>query len=123
VWEQSAEEERPTWNSEDEVRGGRSKLLNEGLYNLFYSPNVIRLIKSWRMGWAGHVAHMDDIKNSYKILVGKPERKGPPERSKRRWEDDIRMDLKVIGCEQDLSAQDRDQWRFLVNTVRNVWVQ
>jgi hypothetical protein len=82
------------------------------------------MIKSRRMRWAGHVARMGE-KNAYRTLVGKPEGKRPLERPRRGWEDNIKMGLREIGWSGmywiDL-AQDRDQWRILVNTVMNLRV-
>jgi hypothetical protein len=92
-------------------------------HNLNASPNIIRVIKSRSMRWAVHVAGMCKMRNGYKILVGKPERNRPLGRLGRRWEDNIRMDLREIGWEgvdwmhPDL---DRDQWRALMNTVMNL---
>jgi hypothetical protein len=109
----------------DEVIGGWRKLHNEELHNLYCSPSIIRIIKSRRMRWAGHVARMVEKRNAYGILVGKPEGKRPLGRPRRRWENNIKMDLREIGLGVmdwiDL-AQDRDQWRALVNTVMNLWV-
>jgi hypothetical protein len=86
---------------------------------------MIRMIRSRRMRWAGHVALTGDRRNAYRILVGKPEGKRPLGRPRCRWEDNIRMDLREIGWDGmdwiDM-AQDRDQWRSLVNTVMNLWV-
>jgi hypothetical protein len=65
------------------------KLHNEELHNLYSSPNAIRIIKSRRMRWAGHVARMGEKRNSYRILVGKPEEKRPLGRPRRRWADNI----------------------------------
>jgi hypothetical protein len=83
------------------------------------------MIKSRRMRWAGHVAQMGEKRNAYRILVGKPEGKRQLRRSRRRWEDNIRMNLREIGWGGmdwiDL-AQDRDQWRVLVNVALNLWV-
>jgi hypothetical protein len=83
------------------------------------------MIKSRRMRWAGHVARMGKTRNAYRISVGKPEGKGPLGRPRRRWVDNIKMDLRETGWDGvdwiDL-AQDRDQWRALVNTVMNLWV-
>jgi hypothetical protein len=104
----------------DEVTGGWRKLYNEELHNLYSSPSIIRVIKSRRMRWAGHVARMGD-----RILVGKPEGKRPLGRPRRRWVDNIKMDHREIGWDVmdwiDL-VQDRDQWRALVNTVMNLRV-
>jgi hypothetical protein len=66
---------------------------------LYASPNITGVIKPRRMRWAGHVARMGEIKNSYSILVGKPEEKRPLGRPRRRWEDNIIMDLREIGSE------------------------
>jgi hypothetical protein len=77
------------------------------------------------MGWAGNVAWMEEKRNAYRILVGKPEGKRPLGRPRHRWVDNIKMDLREIGWDGvdriDL-AQDRDQWRAFVNTVMNLWV-
>jgi hypothetical protein len=95
----------------DEVTGGWRKLHNEELHNLYSSPSIIRMTKSRRMRWAGHVARMGEKRNAYKILVGKPEGKRPLRRPRRRWVDNIKMDLKEIGWNGmdciDL-AQDKD---------------
>jgi hypothetical protein len=72
-------------------------LHNEELHNLYSSPNIIRQIKSRRMRWARHVARMGEERNVYRVLMGKPEGKRPLGRSKRRWEDGTRMDLREIG--------------------------
>jgi hypothetical protein len=78
----------------DEVTGGWRKLLNEELHILYSLPNVIRMIKSRRMTWAGHIARMVVKRNAYRILVGKPEGKRLLGRPKRRWADNIKMNLK-----------------------------
>jgi hypothetical protein len=72
-------------------------LHNEELHNLYSSPDIIRQVKSRRMRWAGHVARMGEGRNVYRVLVGKPEGKRPLGRPRRRWEDGIGMDLRVIG--------------------------
>ena len=85
----------------------------------------MRVIKSRRMRWAGHVAHMGEERGVYRFLVGKPERKKPLERPRRRWEDNIRMDLQKVGCGYMNwigLAQDRDRWRTLVSEVMNLRV-
>jgi hypothetical protein len=66
---------------------------NEGLHYFLSSPSIIRMVKSRRMKWAGHVAHMGEKRNTYRILVGKPEGKRPLERSRRRWRDNINWNL------------------------------
>jgi len=78
------------------VAGGWIRLHNEDLHNLYASPNNIRLIKSRRLRWAGHVARMGTLRNAYSIPVGKPECKRPLGRPRHRWEDNIRMDLREI---------------------------
>jgi hypothetical protein len=80
----------------DEETGGWRKLHNEALRNLYSSPSIIRMIKSRRMRWAGHVARMGEKRNAYRILVGKTERKRPLGRPRRRWVDNIKMDLREI---------------------------
>jgi hypothetical protein len=104
---------------------GWGQLHNEELYNFYRSPSIIRIIKSGRMRWAGRAARVGEKRNAYRILVGRPEGKRALGRPIRRWEDNIRMDLREIGWGDmnwiDL-AQDRDQWRALVNTVMNLQV-
>jgi len=109
---------------EEEV-GGLIRLHNEEFHNLYASPNIVRVIKSRRMGWAGHVARMGEMRNSYKTLVGEFERKGPRGGSRQRWEDNIIMDLGEIGwdgLDGIHLAQDTDQRRAVVNTVMNLRV-
>jgi hypothetical protein len=81
----------------DEVTGEWRKLHNEELNNL-YSPNIAWVVKSIRMRWAGHVARMGEGRGVYRVLVWKPEGRRPLERPRRRWEDNIRMDLREVGC-------------------------
>jgi hypothetical protein len=93
------------------IFGLRRKLHNEELHNLYSLPNIIRLIKSRRMRWAGLVARMGETRNAYRILVGKPERQRPLGIPRCRWVDNIKMDLREIGWDGmdwiEL-AQDRD---------------
>jgi hypothetical protein len=107
------------------VTGDWRKLHNEELHDLYSSPNIIRIIKSRKVRRAGHAARMGEKRNAYRILVGKPEGKKPLGRPSHRWVDDIKMDLREIGRDSmdwiDL-AQDRDQWRALVNTMMNLRV-
>jgi hypothetical protein len=81
----------------DKIMGGWRKMHNEGLHNLYSSQNIIRMIKSRRMGLAGHVGCMGEKRNAYKVLVGKPEGKRPLGRLRHRLEDNIKMDLREIG--------------------------
>jgi hypothetical protein len=107
------------------VIGGWRKLHNEELHNLYSSPSIIRMIKSMRMKWVGHVARMGEKRNAYRILVGNPEGRRPLGRPRRRWVNNIKMDLREIGWDGmdwiDL-AQDRDQWKALVRAVMNLRV-
>jgi hypothetical protein len=105
----------------DEVMRGWRKLHNEELHNLYSLPRIIRMVKSRSMRWAGHVARMGS--SAYTILVGKSEGKKPPGRPRRRWVNNIKMDLREIGwggMDWIELAQDRDQWRALVITVLNL---
>jgi hypothetical protein len=81
----------------DKVIGGRRKLHNEELHNLYCSPSIIGIIESRGMRLAGHVARMGENMNAYRILVGKPEGRRQLRRTRRRWEDNIRMNLKEMG--------------------------
>ena len=99
----------------DEVTGKWKKLHNEELNILYCSPNNVGVIKSRRMRWAGHVARM----------VGKPDGKRPLGRPRRRWVNNIRMDLEEVECgyvDWIGLAQDRDRWRTLVSAVMNLRV-
>ena len=82
----------------DEVTGEWRRLHNEELNNLYRSPNIVRVIKWRRMRWAGHVARMGEERGAYRVLLGKPEGKRPMGRPRRRWVDNIRMDLQEVGC-------------------------
>jgi hypothetical protein len=109
----------------DEVAGEWRKLYNEELHILYSSPNIIRQIKSRRMGLAGHVARMGEEMNVYRVLMGKRGGKRPLGRPRRRWEDGIRMDHREIGwgsVDWIQLVQHRDRWRALVNTVMNLLV-
>jgi len=106
----------------DEVRGEWKKLLNEELNDLYCSPNIVRVIKSRRMRWAGHVARMGG-RGVYRVLMGKPEGKGPLGKPRRRWENNIMMDLQEVECggrDWIKLAHDWDRWRALVTAVMNL---
>ncbi|KAJ4440720.1 hypothetical protein ANN_08868 [Periplaneta americana] len=104
----------------DEATGEWRKLHNAELHALYSSPDIIRNIKSRRLRWAGHVARMGESRNAYRVLVGRPEGKRPLGRPRRRWEDNIKMDLREVGYDdRDCInlAQDRDRWRAYVRAA------
>ena len=80
----------------DEVTREWRKLHNEELNDLYSSPNIVRVIKPRRMRWAGHVARMGEKRGVYRVFVGKPEGTRPLGRPRRRWQDNIRMDLQEV---------------------------
>jgi hypothetical protein len=109
----------------DEVTGEWRKLHNEELRDLYSLPNIVRVVKSRRMRWVGHVARMGEGRGVHRVLVGKPEGRRPLGRPRHRWEDNIKMDLLEVGgtCGDWMElAQDRDRWRTLVGTVWNLRV-
>ena len=109
----------------DEVTGEWTRLHNEGLNDLYSSPNIVWVIKSRRMRWAGHVVHMGEERGVYRVLLGKLEGRRPLGRPRRRWVDNIRMDLQEVGCgymDRMGLAQDRDRWRTPVSAVMKLRV-
>jgi hypothetical protein len=108
-----------------EEDGSWRKLHNDELHNLYSSPNIVSVIKSRRMRWAGHVARRGEGRGVYRVLIGRPEGKRPLGRPRRRWEDNIKMDLREIGIYRAnwiQLAQGRVQWRAYVNMVMNLRV-
>ena len=109
----------------DEVTGYWRELHNEELDDLYYSPNIVRVVKSRRMRGARHAVCMGDSRGVHRVLVGKPEGKRPLGRPRRRQSDNIKMDLQEVECgglEWIDLAQDCDRWRVYVNTVMNLRV-
>jgi hypothetical protein len=107
----------------DEVTGEWTKLRNEELNDRYSLPNIVRVEKSRRMRWAGLVARMGEERVAHRLLVGKPEGKRPLGRPKRRWDDNFKMDLHEVGVGRGdwiESAQDRDRWRALVSTGKEL---
>jgi hypothetical protein len=99
--------------------------LINAIQKLYFTPNIVRVIKSRRMRWAGHVARLGEARGVYRVLVGRPECKRPLGRPRRRWEDNIKMDIRERGIEGEnwiQLAQNRIQWRAFVNTVMNLRV-
>ena len=108
----------------DGLTGEWRKVHNEELNGLYCSLNIVRVTKS-RMIWAGHVARVGERRGVYMVLVGKPEGKRPLGRPRRRWEDNIKMDLQEVGCggmDWIELAQDRDRWQAFVNAETNLRV-
>jgi len=108
-----------------EVTGEWRKLHNEELNDLYSSPSIVRVIKSRRMRWVGHVARMGEVMGVYRVLVGKPEERRPLGRPRRRWVGNIRMYLQEVECryvDWIGLAQDRDRWRTVVSAVMNLRV-
>ena len=106
----------------EEVAGEWRKLHNEELRDLYSLPNIVRVVKLRKMRWAGHVTCMGEGRGVHRVLVGKPEGKRPLGGPRRRWEDNIKMDLREVGGGGDWMelAQDRERWRALVNAVMNL---
>ena len=109
----------------EEVTGKMRRLHNEELNDLYPSLNIVRVITARRMRWAGHVVRMGEERGVYRVLVGKPEGRRPLGRPRRRWVDNVMMDLQEVGCvyrDWIGLAQDRDRWRTLVSAVMNLRV-
>jgi hypothetical protein len=106
----------------DDVTGKWGKLRNEDLNSLYSSPKIIRVIKSRRTKLAGHVARMGEKRGTYRVLLGKPERKSPLERHRLRWKCNIKMDLQEAGCgDMDWIDLDQDRercWAFVNPVVK-----
>jgi hypothetical protein len=109
----------------DGVTGEWRRLHNEELNDLYSSTNIIRVIKSRRMKWAGHVARMGEGRGAYRVLVVRPDGRRPLGRPRRRWEDNIKLDLPEVrwgGMDWIDMVQERDTWRAVVSAVMNLRV-
>jgi hypothetical protein len=116
---------RKIFGPRSEEEGSCRKLHNDEPHNLYTSPNIVTVIKSRGMRWARHVAHMEEGRGVYRDLVRRPEGKRPLGTPRRRWEDNVKMDLREIGINGAnwiRLSQDRVQWRAFVNTVMNLLV-
>jgi hypothetical protein len=116
---------RKIFRPKREADGSWRKLHSDELHSPYSSPNVVRVIKSRRMRWVGHVARVGEGRGVYRVLVGRPEGKRPLGRPRHRWEDNIKVDLREIridGANWIQVAQDRVHWRACVNTVMNLRV-
>jgi hypothetical protein len=116
---------RKIFGPKREEDGSWGKLHNDELHNLHSSQKSVRVIKSRRMRWAGHVARMGEGRGVYRVLVGRLESKRQLGRPRPSWEDNIKMDLRetgIDGANWIQLAQDRVQWRAFVNTVMNLRV-
>jgi hypothetical protein len=114
---------RKIFGPKREEDGSWRKLNNDELHNLYSSPNTVRVIKSRRMRWVGHVACMMEGRGVYRVLVGRTGGKRLLGRSRCSWEDNIKMDLRELGIDGAdwiLLARDMVQWRAFVNTVMNL---
>jgi hypothetical protein len=101
------------------------RISNDELHNLYSSPSIVRVIKSRRMRWAGHVARKGEGRDICRVLVGKPAGKRPLGRRRRRWEHNIKMDLKekgIDGANWIRLTQERVRWRVFMNTTMNLRV-
>jgi hypothetical protein len=116
---------RKIFGPKREENGSWRKLHNDELHSLYSSPNIVRLIKSRRMRWAGHVARMGEGRGAYRVLVGRPEEKRPLGRPRRKWEDNIKMDFReggIDGANLIQLAQYRVRWLTFVRIIMNLRV-
>jgi hypothetical protein len=113
---------RVFWPKRNEVTGEWRKLHNEKQSDRYALPNIVRVVKSRRMRWTGHMARMGEDRVVHRVLVGKSEGKRPPKKPRRRWENNIKMDLQEVGGGygnwMEL-PEDRVRWRALVSRVMN----
>jgi hypothetical protein len=105
-----------------EEDGSWRKLHNDELHSLYSSQNIVRVIKSRRMRWAGHMARMGEGRGIYRVLVRKPEGKRSLGRPRRKWEDNRLREIGIDGAKWTQLDRDRVQWRAFVNTVMNLRV-
>jgi hypothetical protein len=105
----------------DEVTGWSRKVHNKEHRDLYSSPSIIRIMKTRRLRWAGHVARLGERRKAYRLLVGKPEGRRPLARPRHRWVDNL-VEVVWGGVDWIGLVQDRDRWRALVNAVMNLRV-
>ena len=126
TWRAIHEVPRKLFGAKRDEITGEWRIFHETERHAFYSsPIIIRNFKWRRLRWAGHVVLMELSRNAYRVLEGIPEGKRPLGRPRRRWEDNIKMDLREVGCdprEWIALAECRDQWRAYVRVVMNNWV-
>ena len=103
------------------------RLAKDGeLHDLYGKPDIMRIIKSRRLRWAGHVTRMGNERGAWKLLAGRPEGKRPVGRPRMRWENNINLDLREVDYTRDYwktLAEDREVWRAYVHAVMNLWVR
>jgi hypothetical protein len=101
------------------------KLHNDELHSLYSSLNIVRVVKSRKMRWVGHVAYMEEGRGVYRVFIGRPKGKRPFGRPRYRWEDNVKMDLRetgINGAKWLWLAQDRVQWQAFLNMVMSLRV-
>lgn len=101
----------------DEGAGERRRRYNKELHDLYASPDIVRVIKSRRLRWAEHVARMEEGRTALGVIMGRPEGRRPLGRPRRRWQNNVRMDLGELGVAGDgwiHVAQNRESWRGIV---------
>ena len=110
----------------DDQTGELRRLHNGEIHDLYGKPDIIKIVKSRKLRWAGHVTRMENERGAWKLLVGKPEGKRPVGRRRIRWENNINHDLRKVDYTRDdwkTLAEDREVWRAYVHAVMNLRVR